>query len=83
MEKPFELKDLGNRVVKRLKGQAVGVADDVLSWVGESCLAHNNNFVKIVGGMVIGAKAGALAELKKTVEAQQLAANTIEVPKKA
>lgn len=68
MEKPFDLKDLGNRALSRLKGQAVGLADDVLSWTGESCLLSENNFVKIVGGMVVGAKAGALAELKKQLE---------------
>ena len=68
MNKPFELKDLGARLVNRLKSQAVGVADDVLSWTGESCLAMENNFVKIVGGMVVGAKAGALLELKKQIE---------------
>lgn len=68
MDKPFDFKDLGKRAVTRVKGQAVGLADDLLSWTGESCLMMENNFMKILGGMVVGAKAGALAELKKQIE---------------
>lgn len=78
MEKAFDLKNLGNRVVSRLKKQAVGIADDVLSWTGESCLMSQNAIVKTVGGIVVGVKPVVLQEIEKAVNSPVVVAAAAE-----
>ncbi len=68
MEKPFDLGDLGKRLLVRLKGQAKGVAEDVIDWTAESCLKVENKIVKIVGGVFVGSKATILEEIDKAVK---------------
>ena len=68
MEKPFELKALGDKLLGKLKAQAVPLTEAVLDWTSESCLLHSNAIVKIVGGVVVGSKASLLAEVEKAAK---------------
>lgn len=69
MEKPFDLKDLG----ERLKKQGLPVAEDAIEkvageffdWAGESCALHENAIVKAVGMGVIAVKPFAMAQIDK------------------
>lgn len=67
MEKAFDVKDLGNRIVGRLKKQGVGIADDLLSWTGESCMLVQSPIVKGIGGIVVGIKPVVIAEVAKAL----------------
>lgn len=67
MEKPFELKALTNKLLARVKSQAVGIAEDVVDWAIESAIAHPNAIVKGVGGVLTATKAAILVEVGKAV----------------
>ncbi len=67
MEKPFELKALGDKLLGKLKAQAVPLTEAVLDWTSESCALHSNAIVKVVGGVVVGSKPAILAEVAKAV----------------
>jgi hypothetical protein len=68
MEKPFDLADLGKRLVGGLKAQAVPAADAVLSWTAESCALVDNAIVKGIGAVLVGVKPVVLEEVAKAVK---------------
>ena len=73
MEKAFDLKDLGNRLLAGLKVQAVPATDATLSWVAESCALVESAIVKGVGAVVVAVKPSILAEVAKAVAGPALA----------
>lgn len=68
MEKPFELKVLGDKLLAEAKKVAVPATGAVIDWVGESCALVQNPLVKIVGGVLVGSKPSILAEVEKAVK---------------
>lgn len=68
MTKPFELKDLGDKLLAKLKSQGVPLAECVLDWSIESCALHANGIVKGIGGVLVATKPAILAEVAKAVQ---------------
>lgn len=68
MQKPFELKALGDKLLSKLKAQAVPATEAVLDWTSESCLLVESPIVKIIGGVIVGSKPAILAEVAKAVQ---------------
>ncbi len=68
MEKPFDLKDLGNKLLGKLKGQAVPAADAILDWASESCALSSGAIVKGIGAVIVATKPAILAEVEKAVK---------------
>lgn len=79
MNKPFELKALGNKLLGSLKAQAVPAAGAILDWTSESCAMVNNGAIKILGGIIAGSKPAVLAEVDKAVKGQAVAAATVVI----
>lgn len=69
MEKAFEIKDLGNRLLKSLKAVAVPATNDVLDWTAESCAMSSSAIVKGVGGVLVAVKPTIVGEVAKAVGA--------------
>lgn len=67
MEKPFELKALGNKLLASLKSIAVPATGAVLDWTIESCALVDNGIVKGVGAVVLAVKPAVLTEVTKAV----------------
>ncbi len=57
LEKPFDLKDLEERLKAKGLGAVEGLAEiavtEIFNWAEESCLIHPNVFVKAVGGPAV------------------------------
>lgn len=68
MEKAFDVKNLGNRLLACLKGVAVPAAGAVIDWTAESCALVNSPIVKGVGGILVGVKPTVLAEVEKAIK---------------
>lgn len=68
MEKPFELKALGNKLLASLKSQAVPSTEAVLDWVSESCVLTENAIVKGIGAVLVAVKPTVLIEVAKAVK---------------
>lgn len=67
MEKAFEIKNLGNRLLKTLKAVAVPATNEVLDWTSESCALVNNAIVKGIGGVLVAVKPTIVGEVAKAV----------------
>lgn len=69
MNKPFDIQDLKDR----LKAKGLDAAEEVLKvvaneaidWISESCVLHENAFVKVGGAIVSAAKPAVMKELDK------------------
>jgi len=68
MEKPFDLKDLGSKLLSKLKAQAVPMAEAVLDWTSESCALSSGAIVKGIGAVIVVSKPAILAEVEKAVK---------------
>lgn len=68
MEKPFELKALGDKLLAESKKVAVPATSAVLDWVSESCALVNSPIVKGIGAVVAGVKPVVLEEVAKAVK---------------
>lgn len=57
MEKPFDLKNLEERLKAKgltaVEGLAEIVQSEVFAWAGESCAMHENVLVKTLGGAAV------------------------------
>lgn len=68
MEKAFDVKDLGERLLVVAKKQAVPATGAVLDWVSESCALSNNGIVKGIGSVLVAVKQNILDEVAKAVQ---------------
>lgn len=67
MDKPFDLKDLGARLVSKAKVIAAPASEAVLDWTAESCSMFSSAIVKGIGGVLVAVKPAVLAEITKAV----------------
>lgn len=58
--KAFDLTDLKNRLVLKLKDSLKPVAKvaagEIIDWTSEGCMKHENGFIKGLGGVIIAVK---------------------------
>lgn len=68
MEKAFDVKDLGNKLLAESKKVAVPATSAVMDWLSESCALSASPIVKGIGGVLVAVKPTVLAEVAKAVD---------------